>query len=184
MKTQKAFTLIEIIVALAVAAILAIVALPNMRYMLLSNQITSKTNQFIAAINYIRTETLTRNNTIQISPLDDSDDNNEWGSGWQIWVDMDNNGLVEPNSDIVKVFDFADDQIVIDQILEDSEDDYADTPIISYRARGRVQDPYKFVVCHKDYPEAKEVTIIRVGRAGVKRCSLDGGDHPCESGCN
>ena len=92
MKTQKAFTLIEIIVALAVAAILAIVALPNMRYMLLSNQITSKTNQFIAAINYIRTETLTRNNTIQISPLDDSDDNNEWGTGWQIWVDMDNNG--------------------------------------------------------------------------------------------
>ncbi len=184
MKTQKAFTLIEILVTLTVAAILAIVALPNMRYMLLSNQITSKTNELIAAINYIRTETLTRNNTIQILPLDDSDANNEWGNGWRIWVDLDNNGLVDANNDIVKVFDFTDDQIVIDQILEDSEDDYTDTTIISYRARGRVQDPYKFFICHKEYPEAREVTIMRVGRAGVQRCSLNNGEPLCQSSCN
>jgi type IV fimbrial biogenesis protein FimT len=182
MKTQMAFTLIELIATLAVAAILVSVALPNMRYMLLSNRITSKTNEFIAAINYIRTESITRSNIVQIKQVDNTNTNNEWGKGWEIRVDLDNDGNVNDDNDIVKIFEFPDDQIVIDQIVPDAT--YADTPIISYRARGRIQKPYKFLVCNNEHPEGREVTITRVGRASAERCSLNNGENPCDSSCN
>ena len=182
MKTQTAFTLIELIVTLAVAAILVSMALPNMRYMLISNRITSKTNEFIATINYVRNEAITRSNRVQIQPVDNSNTNNDWGKGWQIWVDLDNSGNVNGDNEIVKVLEFPDDQIVIDQIVPDST--YTNTPIISYRARGRIQDPYKFLVCNNEHPEGREVTITRVGRASAERCSLNNGKNPCYSSCN
>ncbi|EDN68831.1 secreted protein [Beggiatoa sp. PS] len=69
MKKQKAFTLVELMVAMALALILASWAVPNVRSLLLNNKITTKTNGFIAAINYARNEAITHsNNIIVIEP--------------------------------------------------------------------------------------------------------------------
>ncbi|MDY6994233.1 MAG: prepilin-type N-terminal cleavage/methylation domain-containing protein, partial [Pseudomonadota bacterium] len=60
-RTQFAFTLIELLVTLAVISILMMVALPSVRYVILNNKITSRTNAFVNTLNYARNEAVTRN---------------------------------------------------------------------------------------------------------------------------
>jgi len=81
MKTQIGFTLIELMVTMAIAMILTMWAVPNMRNVLLNNRITAKTNEFIRTIHYVKNETITRNNNgLVIQPFDSA----TWNSGWKI----------------------------------------------------------------------------------------------------
>ncbi|HDN27907.1 MAG TPA: prepilin-type N-terminal cleavage/methylation domain-containing protein [Thioploca sp.] len=177
MKTQNAFTLIEIIVTLAVVAILTMVALPNMRSMLLNNRIISKTNDFISAINYVRTEAITRpSRNLQIQPIVQPIDT-DWSNGWQI-VEI----ISSTEQEIIKIFEYQNDQILIKKISgKCSSTDHEHS--ICYKARGRIQNPYKFLVCNPDYPQgARIVTIERVGRASTESCAL--GEGSCLSTCS
>jgi type IV fimbrial biogenesis protein FimT len=171
MKTQNAFTLIEIIVTLAIVAILAMVALPNMRPMLLNNRIISKTNDFISAINYVRTEAITRpSRDLQIQPID-----TDWSNGWQI-VEI----ISSTEQEVIKIFEYKNDQIVIKKTDGECS---SGNPSICYKARGRIQNPYEFFVCNPDYPQgARIVTIGRIGRVSTESCAL--GEGSCPSTCS
>jgi len=195
MKKQKAFTLVELMVAMALALILASWAVPNVRSLLLNNKITTKTNGFIAAINYARNEAITHSNSLIViepgvvqsgkltfyngnTPPDLSGDN-EFGQGWRVWVDINNNQTADDN-DIIKIFDFKNDQIIFD----------ADqTALIHYIYQGRVRLPLDatqltFTICHKDYAQGRRVTILATGRARTTRFDLDGddGNYQCPPG--
>jgi len=157
MKTQKAFTLVELMVTLAVAAILVSMALPNMRYMLLSNRITSKTNELVRAINYVRSESIV-NHLFNIEPLD-SNDPNEWGQGWEI-VDQDDN--------TIKIFEFREDQIIVAEVC-------GETPSISFTNRGRVSGrrTYQFVVYSDNHSSGRRLTLNPTGRTKIENCPKD-----------
>ena len=184
MNTQHAFTLIEILVAMAVIAILAMVALPNLRPMLINNRMTSKTNDFISAINYVRTESITRfGRRLRIQPIDYQDDKNDWSKGWQIvdnskgddWKQVEDDG---EESEILKIFDYNNDQIVIKINKVGCS---ASDPSICYKARGRVQTLYEFHICSNGHPTGNVVTITTIGRARTESCSL--GESPCPNTC-
>jgi len=104
MKTQTGFTLIELMVTMAIAMILTMWAVPNMRTLLLNNRITAKTNEFIRTIHYVKNETITRNNNgLVIQPFDAA----TWDSGWKI---------VDSDGKEIKVFPTKEDGIVIKEV--------------------------------------------------------------------
>jgi type IV fimbrial biogenesis protein FimT len=154
MKTQKAFTLVELMVTLAVAAILVSMALPNMRYMLLSNRITSKTNELVRAINYVRSESIV-NHLFNIEPLDSND---EWGQGWEI---------VDENNNTIKIFEFREDQIIVEEVCNKTS--------ISFTNRGRVsgRETYQFVVYSDNHSSGRRLTLNPTGRTKIENCSKD-----------
>lgn len=182
MKTQTAFTLIELMATLAVAAILVTVALPNLRYMLVSNRITSKTNELVRVINYAKSESIIRpSNIIRIEawqePDTEIDVNNEWGAGWQIGTDSNNDGL--DDDEIVKVFEF-DDQIIVNET-------FANQDSIIFR-RGRVNrascnGKCIFVICNEGHPRGKIITLRQTGRTKTETCSMNNNDNE-EPPCN
>jgi type IV fimbrial biogenesis protein FimT len=160
MKTQKAFTLVELMVTLAVASILVSMALPNMRYMLLSNRITSKANELVRAINYVRSESIV-GKVFNIEPLVP----NKWGEGWKI---------VDQNDNTIKFFEFRKDQIKV----------CAETSIISFltdRNRGRVGETYQFVIYSENHSSGRQLTLSRTGRTKIESCSTKNGDNLCGS---
>lgn len=171
MKTQQAFTLIELMVTLAVVAILVMVALPNTQSMLLNNQIISKTNDLISAINYARTVAIEEpNRDIVIEPLDSS-----WTSkGWQI---TENIGGTE---EILKIFEYSD-SILVKKTA--GKCNASDSTSICYKAKGRIQHRYQFLICHPNYPQgARIVRIEKIGRASTESCAL--GEGSCPSSCS
>ena len=76
------FTLVELLVTLAVAAVLAGFALPAMNNFLDQRTATARVNDFVLAVNYARSEAARLGGAVSIQALDASDGDNVWGPGY------------------------------------------------------------------------------------------------------
>lgn len=92
-KTANGFTLIELIVTIAVASILVAVAIPNFRTLLQNNRMTTHVNEFLSDVNFARSEAIKRRSNITIctSTTGTSCTGGNWRDGRLI---MDSSALV------------------------------------------------------------------------------------------
>ena len=97
------FTLIELMVTLAIAAVLLMVAAPSMVAFKRNSELTSLSNTLLSAVNAARSEALKRHMAAYITPADKG---NSWTVGWIVFVDKNNNQVFD---------DEATDQLVFKQ---------------------------------------------------------------------
>ena len=85
---NRGFTLIELMVTVAVAAILVAVAAPSFQAFFNRNRIATVTNDYIAAINYARSEAVKGggNATLCMSNNNASCTGTGWSNGWIVTV--------------------------------------------------------------------------------------------------
>lgn len=92
--TNKGFTLIELMVTISVAAILAAVAIPSMGNFISQTRLSGNVNEFIAATMLTRSEAIQRSGAVTMcrstgaetgSSACDAGDG-DWNSGWLIYV--------------------------------------------------------------------------------------------------
>lgn len=78
------FTLIELILALTIGAVLTTMAVPSFIDMIRNNRITSQTNDFISTLNYARSEAIKRGTGIIVCSSNDQATctGSTWQSGW------------------------------------------------------------------------------------------------------
>ncbi len=79
------FTVIELVVAMAVAAVLASIALPAFNGFIVQQRLTASANSFAGAIAYARSESTRRGATVSLQ-AQVPDGENEWGRGYCIVV--------------------------------------------------------------------------------------------------
>ena len=79
MKKHNGFTLIELMITLAVAAILVTIGIPSFQYILQSNRIATQTNEMITGLNVARSEAVRRNQDVTVEPS-----NGDWLEGFQL----------------------------------------------------------------------------------------------------
>ncbi|SHN39222.1 GspH/FimT family pseudopilin [Rhizobacter sp. OV335] len=80
-------TLIELMVTLAVMAVLVTIAAPSFSRLIASNRLTSQTNEFILALNLARSEATRRGQPVTL--LTKATASPVFQSGWQIFTDAD-----------------------------------------------------------------------------------------------
>ena len=97
----RGFTLIELMVTIAVAAVLMMIAAPSFIAFQRNAELTSTTNTLIAAINTARGEAMKRGAYAMVVPKDGS----QWSSGWIVFVDK----------DLSMGFDASKDDVVLEQ---------------------------------------------------------------------
>jgi len=97
----RGLTLIESLLAMAIAAILLTGGVATFRGALLRLQLTAVTNDLVLAINLARAEATARHARVAIVPRAV----NDWASGWHVFIDANDNGQFDSGETVVRTFD-------------------------------------------------------------------------------
>lgn len=95
--SASGFTLIELMVTVALAAILAYVAIPNLSAFVRNAELTSATNALVAAMGTARSEALKLNYNAVVAPAS----GNRWENGWIVFVDKNFNNAFDPATESI-----------------------------------------------------------------------------------
>jgi len=105
------FTLIELMVAIAIVAILLTIAIPSFREMIMNNRLSMRTNNFVDIIQFARSEAIRVGEVVIVDAGGGSA--NEWGQGVTVWHDVDNNGSMAA-SEVLRVLEAFNSGVTLD----------------------------------------------------------------------
>lgn len=88
------FTLVELMITLAVLVVVMAVAVPSLQEFSANNQLVATKSQFAAAVSLARTEAGKRGRVVALQALGNGPAGNEFAGGWEVAADDDNNGSV------------------------------------------------------------------------------------------
>ncbi|MCD2449271.1 GspH/FimT family protein [Methylicorpusculum oleiharenae] len=84
---SKGFTLIELMITIAIAGIIATMAIPSFNDTIRSNRLTTQANELITAFNFARSEAIKRGHPVVVRKT-----GTNWENGWQVFVDIKRDG--------------------------------------------------------------------------------------------
>jgi len=90
MKKTSGFTLLELIVTVAIVGILFSVGMPSLKTLMQGNQLIAATNELISAIHVARSEAIKLNKRVSICASSDGSscsDDSDWSKGWIVFSD-------------------------------------------------------------------------------------------------
>ena len=103
-KDHTGFTMVELMIAIAILAILTTLAMPSLQQFMARNELVGTSNALITGINLARTEAVTRSTAVGICPSTDGAGCNDgaWESGFLVFVDDDNNSDFNGDDELIR----------------------------------------------------------------------------------
>lgn len=102
-RLQSGFTLIELMVAISVLAILLALGLPSFQASLRSNRVATATNEMIASISLARSEAIRSTRGGGVCPsADGAACGGAWSDGWLVWADADADGILDAGEAVLR----------------------------------------------------------------------------------
>ncbi len=174
MTKNHGFTLIELIVTVAVIAIVLLTGIPALNSMVGSNRLSAHVNSISGSLVLARSEAIRRGSSITLCGSNDGTTCNtsNWEEGWIVFTDADNSGTINGTDVLLK----AENQLPGDITLRLSQSDNAG--MMRYKSSGALRDlnadatntdKGTFTLCDKDADatKAKAINVNIMGRVSL-----------------
>jgi len=90
MKKNSGFTLVELMITLAIVSILLVVGVPSLKTFMQSNRLIAASNELVSAIHVARSEAIKLNSAVTVCESSDGKkcaSSGDWKNGWIVFVD-------------------------------------------------------------------------------------------------
>lgn len=107
MNRQYGFTLVELMVTLAIGAIILAFGVPSFQSMMRTNRAATQANEFTSAINLARSEAAKRGRNMVLCPSSNQTSctgGTDWAAGWLLFIDTNNNDTLDGAEQVFRVW--------------------------------------------------------------------------------
>lgn len=171
-KHESAFTLIELMIAIAVAAIVLTLGVPSFERVIERNQLAANVNVLVSSLTLARSEAVKRNKSVKICDSSDAVNcgSGSYEQGWIVFVDENNDGdLDSPAEELIQVQSALPSNFSIDPNLSTGANN------ISYLTKGRANRSGNFIICkNNDITKARVIVIDMNGRTRLTDLTANG----------
>jgi type IV fimbrial biogenesis protein FimT len=101
--TTAGFTLLELVVAMAIMAVFLTSAVPSFGSMVKNNRLEAEQMDFMSSIALARSEAAKRGVPVSLKAMTPVATGNEFGNGWVVWVDNNGDGLYQAETETIRV---------------------------------------------------------------------------------
>lgn len=154
--------MIELMVILAITAILATIAVPSFTSMLDRRAIDAQANRLVRSINLARSKAVTGGQLVSVTIERSSATANDWSTGWRVYVDADANPA--------NAYNAANDQLLSDFTVDTRSISIlsAATDRIMFTTQGRPNPvaSHVFAVCDATHSTGFDGTLVTVSTTG------------------
>lgn len=148
---SSGFTIIELMIAVAIAGVMAAIAIPGFSTFIKNNCMTTTANSLVTSLQLAKSEAVKRRQTVTVAPTKSSGDadyaSNEWGEGWTVADSTETIRVVELTCGVGKTTVDGDDTSVI------------------YDSTGFTNTTSTFTICDdRTLETGREVSVNSLGR--------------------
>lgn len=178
-RRQNGFTLIELMIAVALTGLLLSMAVPAMNMFVSNARQTGTINDFVSSMHIARSTAITTNTRVTICPSSDGADCEDvsWNEGWIVFADGDSDQEVDGDETIVSTGDGA-------EGLSIASEEFGE--FLMYRPNGRAMtaavtgNSGQFTVCDQRGADHAKVMIVDLsGRPRLSKTLMDGSSPGC-----
>ena len=160
MNKQHGFTLVELMITLAIATILLTVAVPSFNETIKNNRLITQANELVGTMNLARSEAVKVGRTATVCVSSNQvacTGGTDWSQGWLMWVDADNDNILD-----------AGEERKVVKALPNSMSYTGNTTQVQYSPQGAASTIGTFTLCDDRAGETgRRITISNTGRANV-----------------
>lgn len=176
MKSRRGFTLIELVMSIAIVAILLTVGIPSFRAFIINNRIVTQTNDFVTALAHARAEAVRRNTRVTICRSNISTSSSPacvpssaWADGWIVFTDPVVFGTVDTGETILRVHEALPTNMTLAVSGFENSGDYLQflpSGLVSGVSGGSSATAGTFTVCFSGY-RGRVINFNSIGRINV-----------------
>ncbi len=166
------FSLIELLISLAVISILAFSVFPNLSAFIAQQRSVVLTNTLAGALAYARSESITKQVNIITCQSNDGNKCNrsgDWHNGWIIFTDSNANKQHEPEETLLRVYPAAENGTRLTFKGSAGIKHY-----MKYKPTGRAHPNGSFLICNPDIGVGKALIMTHSGRLRLSKKQTNG----------